>query len=315
MKPLLPMIVLGGGDGQRDTIPLGLQREDMLSGFKGAERLPWGRCVAGELVERLKQSGRFSDLVLVGPKKVYQGNVDCDIVDASGGLDVTLRCAQELIRKRFGATRPVAVSACDILPTPGEIRDLIDGCYQPHEDCALWWQMVLAEPAELRASSWKPSYRLRLGAGQPPVNLYPGHIVIIRLDTFRTGWINRYLELAYKTRNQNLYRRVVGMTARFLATLVTDDVRHLVSLEFRCQTISIAFGVFRTYYQYSREQLTVEEFALQFGKIFLTRGKRRSRAERPVVISITRAQSFAKDIDTRAELAEAAASGPSVSET
>ena len=71
MLSRLPCIVLAGSDPPAGVIPRELKREDMLTGYKGAHRLPWGRCLAGELVERIKESDRFEEPILVGPRRIY----------------------------------------------------------------------------------------------------------------------------------------------------------------------------------------------------------------------------------------------------
>ncbi len=94
MPTRLAIIVLAGSDPYPAPVPPGLQQEDMLSGYKGSHRLPWGRCLAGELVERVKESDRFEEPILLGPRRVYEGQVNCKIVDVDGNLMTTLRCAR-----------------------------------------------------------------------------------------------------------------------------------------------------------------------------------------------------------------------------
>ncbi|NIO10259.1 MAG: hypothetical protein GTO40_20545, partial [Deltaproteobacteria bacterium] len=220
MPSRLPCIVLAGSDPFSGAIPTGLKREDMLTGYKGAQRLPVKRCLAGELVERLKQSDRFEGPILVGPRRIYEGEVDCQVVNAEGDILTTLRTALQFVRARFNFSSPVAFSTCDILPTPNEIRQLLDFCYAPHEGSPFWWQMVEAEPASLGAGAWKRPYRIRPEVGEPPKNLYPGHLVIARPSALRIELANRVLELMYRYRNREVRKRHFPMIARGLGTLV-----------------------------------------------------------------------------------------------
>ena len=54
MPDRLPILVLAGSDRQPAPVPRQLKADDMLTGLKGALRLPSGRCLAGELVERYR---------------------------------------------------------------------------------------------------------------------------------------------------------------------------------------------------------------------------------------------------------------------
>jgi hypothetical protein len=158
MDTPIPIVILAGSDQRAGPIPPGLRSEDILTGYKGALSVPWGGCLAGELVSRLRQSQRFADPILVGPTSVYSGLVDCEIVDVEGSLLVTLSRVVRLLQERFAADQPVAITTCDILPMPGELRDLLQSGYDPHVDCQFWWQIVAAEPGRLGASAWKPRY-------------------------------------------------------------------------------------------------------------------------------------------------------------
>ena len=101
MPETMPFVILAGSDQRPGPVPQDLQANDMLTGFKGAIRLPWGRSLAAELVDRVRATGRFRDPLLVGPKTVYAGLVDCEIIDVEGTLATTLRRVIELVRTRF----------------------------------------------------------------------------------------------------------------------------------------------------------------------------------------------------------------------
>lgn len=305
MNGLLPIIILGGSDSYRQTVPGGLSAADMLSGCKGAVRLPTGRCIAGELVARIRESGRFLEPVLVGPRDVYAGLLDCEIVDVRGNLPATIAAVERVAEQRYGGSRPVAVSACDVLPTAEEFRQLLSEAYDRNAACGLWWQLVAAEPAELGASSWKPRYRIAPSRGAVPLNLYPGHLLVIRPAALRLDAFNRFLTLAYRYRNRGLYERAIRMTCRAIATMAAEDLRTLASFHLSGRTLSVPYLVFRVVRKFRAGKLTIRQLETAVSKLLIDPLFHRQVRKRSVVFSVTRIKSFAKDIDTRAELEEA----------
>ena len=305
MQDPLPIIIFGGSDAHRDTIPEGFTPDDMLSGIKGAVQLPSGRCIAGELVARLRESGRFLDPILIGPRAAYEGLLDCEIVDVRGDLPATIAAAQATIKKRYDMSEPVAITACDVLPTPDELRRLLAEAYDPNARCGFWWQLVAAQPAELGASGWKPSYRIARVAGEAPLTLYPGHLVIMRPGALRLEVYNRFLALAYRYRNRGVYERAIRMTLRAVGTLLAEDLRTLASFRASALTLSLPYRVFGVYKKLSAQQLTVNDLETMAAKIVIAPKFHRQVPEKSFVLSITDIQSLAKDIDTRGELEEA----------
>lgn len=305
MSDPIPIIIFGGSDAHRDTVPEGFTAEDMLSGIKGAVRLPSGRCIAGELVARIRESGRFMDPIVVGPREAYKGLLDCEVVDVRGNLPVTIAAAEAVVAERYDAMQPVGVIACDVLPTGKELRQLLEEAYDANAACGFWWQLVAADPQELGASGWKPSYRIAPAAGEAPLTLYPGHLVIMRPGALRLDVYNRFLALAYQYRNRGVYERAVRMTLRAAGTMIVEDLRELASGHLSGLTLSLPFRVFGAYRKLSAQTLTVDDLATVAANIIVTASFQRRVKDRPFVISVTEIQSLAKDIDTRSELEEA----------
>lgn len=302
MSARLPIIILAGGNDRLETIPRGFAADDVLRGFKGAVRLPSGRCIAGELIQRMRESGRFEDPIVVGPRRVYGDLVDCEIADTTGDLPATIAEFTSLLTRRYPG-RPVAVSACDILPTAEDFRALLDESYFPHAGSGLWWQLIAAEPEEMGVSGWKPSYRMRLAPGEPLLNLYPGHLVILRSDAVRLDIFNRFLMLAYRFRNRSVYERVIRITLRAVGLWLADDMKRIGSLRWPGRIVAAPYGIFRTYLRYSRERLTVLDLAAELTRQIME-PRRTGGFDHPVAMVVTRIRSFAKDIDTRPELEE-----------
>lgn len=307
MTEPIPILILAGSDRRRGPVHPELHADDMLSGYKGALPLPWGKCVAAELVDRFRATGRFADPLIVGPRSVYGSLVDCEIIDVEGTLVDTLRSVRRHTARRIPAGTPIAVSACDILPTPREISRLLETGYDSHPGCGFWWQMITAEPGELGASAWKPRYAIQAEDGATPQTAYPGHLVIYRPEQLRVDLLIRLLALAYRYRNRPLSKRVLPMLARGVGMLAMQDLRNLTIGQLPVLTFSIPWHILSAYAEFRRQSLTVSSFERHLGRILLHRRFR--RAERPVVVTLSNILSFAQDIDSRAELDAAIANG------
>lgn len=280
----------------------------MLSGFKGALVLESGRCLAAELVDRLRASGRFSEPILLGPQSVYTPRVDCEVVDVNGPLSATLESLARLLQTRFRGTQPVAMTACDILPSIFDLAHLMDQDYRPHAAAQFWWQIVAADPGAMGASAWKPRYQLRLKPGDLPQAVYPGHLVIARPGALRLDIISRLLVLAYRYRNRPLRQRFFPMLWRGLGVLALQDLRNLARAQFPKLMVSLPWHLMRAYSGAVRGTLALPEFEQHLARTVIHRDYLRD--DRPFVISPTRLVAFAKDIDTYAELAELRAIHP-----
>jgi hypothetical protein len=308
MAERLPILVLAGSDPEAGPVPKGLDAGEMLTGYKGACRLSGGRCLVAELVERIRKCERFDDPIVVAPRRVFEQEVDCEIVDVDGPLITTLNRVIEVLEGRFrDAFAPVALSTCDILPTPEEFCQLLEAWYEPAKQCMLWWELVESEPERLGASAWKPSYPVPVDVGEPVKNVYPGHLVILRPKSLRTRLLVHFLRMAYRYRNWSARTRHLRMILHGLGRLMVDDVRNLFVFKAPLLTVSVPYTGLRTYRRFRRGELTLRELERSIGKTVLHREFQHAAQGRPVVFPLTPILSFAKDIDTHAELAEVAA--------
>lgn len=304
MVQQLPIIVLGNSDAHPGSSPDGVPREELLSGPKGIIALRSGRCLAAELIERIRQSHRFLDPLLLGPRDWYSGKVDCEIEHVEGSLIHTLRQLTRTVQQRWPADQPVAVASCDILPTPQDLQKLVDVDYVPHVEAVFWWQMIQAEPEQMGAGAWKPGYLLPSQIGGAPQRLYPGHVVIARAGGLRFDLMNRLLELAYQYRNRRLNDRYLGILCGAMKTLMWHDLCELRRFRWPSLTLSIPYFGLRGYYRYRHGRATLNDVERFLAKAFVHRASQRLAHGRPVVIAVSQCLAFAKDIDTRAELAE-----------
>jgi hypothetical protein len=248
--------------------------------------------------------------LLLGPRQWYEGKVDCEVSHVQGTMIHSLRHLTDIMQNRFGGAQPVAVTPCDILPSSADFQRLLDEDYAPHTDAMFWWQMIEGQPSAMGAGAWKPSYRLPPNVGQVPRSLYPGHLVIARTCALRFHLMNRMLELAYRYRNRVLEKRYIGMTCGILGTLMRQDLRNLAKFQVPMLTFQIPYLGLRGFFGYRRGTAALSEVENFLAKSFLHRRFHRAAGGRPVVISVSSLLSFAKDIDTQAELEELDSSGP-----
>ncbi|MHB8971695.1 MAG: hypothetical protein ACYC3X_12040 [Pirellulaceae bacterium] len=300
----LPIIILAGSDSRPGDAPAGVPRDAVLAGPKGTLTLRSGRCLAAELIDRVRASQRFGEPLLLGSRSEYAGKVDCEIRHVEGSLLQTLRELAKIVQERFAGEQPFAVTSCDILPSAADFRQLLDRNYAPHAAAMFWWQMIESQPEAMGAGAWKPYYRLPPDVGQEPRSLYPGHVVIARAGALRFPLMNRLLQLAYRYRNRVLEKRYVGITWGGLGTLLAQDLRNLGKLQCPMLTLQIPYVGLRAYFRYRRGQATMRDVENFLAKAFVHRGYQRAAGGRPVVIAISPLAAFAKDIDTRAELDE-----------
>jgi hypothetical protein len=320
MADRLPLIILAGSDRRAGPVATGVRPEEMLRGCKGAHRLPSGRPLLAELVDRYRRSECFADPIVVGPLQVYRGLVDCELVHVEGNLAATLAVVHEVAMSRFDSAEPLALSTCDILPTPEEIRQLLRESYQPHAACCFWGQVVEARAEELGASGWKPAYRVKRDDAEDEradgpdssemLSVYPGHLVIVRRAALRIGLTNHLLKVAYRFRNRDMRWRHVQIAACGLGRLMWEDIRQLFTGRAPFLTFSIPYYGLRAYYRWRRGELTLRDFERAIARTFVHRRYQGQNGGRPVVFARTRILSLAKDIDTVAELAELGAGVP-----
>jgi hypothetical protein len=206
----------------------------------------------------------------------------------------------QLLQERFVADRPLAITTCDILPTAGELCDLLETGYDPLAACHFWWQIVAAEPEELGASAWKPRYALRLEAGAAPRTVYPGHLVILRSAAVRLELLNQLLVAAYRYRNWPLRNRFLPILLRGIGVLARQDLQNLRRLQLPTLTCSLPWHLLRAYWGVRNATLVLPDFEQHLARTVLHR--RDQTNPRPFVIALTKHTSFAKDIDTLAEL-------------
>ncbi|MCA9072966.1 MAG: hypothetical protein KDA84_28780 [Planctomycetaceae bacterium] len=298
MTAKIPLVILAGSDSRRGPLHEKLSADQVITGFKGALPLASGKCLAAELIDRYRQTGRFEDPVLLGPRAVYRDLVDCEIADVEGSLAATLQCLHAQAQQRWSNGQAIAVSACDILPTSNEIVELLETGYDPNPECQFWWQMIQSEPNALGASSWKPKYLIRKSPDQTPEPMYPGHLVIFRPEAIRMSLWIRIMALTYRYRNLPIRKRVLPMLVRGLGMLAAQDLRNLTRGQLPILTFSIPWHFLRAFKQHQKGTLSIPLFEEHISRVLLHRECRTANA---VIVTLTKLRSFAQDIDSKQE--------------
>lgn len=266
-----------------------------------------GRPIVSHVIERFAATGQFAPIVVAGPRRIYADHVD-DIVDTDGPLHTNVQRALEELRRR-GYEGAIAVTTCDILPTPEDLAAhtaSIAGALP----CAAWFALVRApeQVEELGASDWKPSYRLRPAPGEEPVRVLPGHLIVANPDRLRLGLCFRLVDLAYRTRNRPIVVRRRVLTTRLLANLLLRDLDHLLHLRRPDVTWTILRHGLRVARGMRAGTMSQEELEDAAERILVhSRARRGGGAEARIHLPILPGFSLAEDADTAEEAADLAA--------
>jgi MobA-like NTP transferase domain len=227
----VPAVILGGSDRRITDLPEQGRDKHPLAGFKGARIRVGQRSLVEVLVERLRASGAFDPLFVVGPAAVYARLLPGPmVIDADGSFGANIRAGIEALGARCPG-RVIAFFTCDILPEPERLRRLMDR-FVSDGPFDLWFPLVRApdRSAELGASAWKPAYRIRVGPAEPPTAVLPGHLAIVDPAALRLAFLYRLLDAGYRTRNRPIDRRRGAMLRGVLAELVAEDFVRLLRL-------------------------------------------------------------------------------------
>jgi len=302
MRPV-PVTILGGSDRKPGSLPESGAGLHPLATYKGAAVRVGGRPLVALLVERLLSSKGFGPVTIAGPARVFDPlELDARILDTDGSVATNLRAAIEAHEASQGG--PLAVLACDVLPSTGELDELRDG-YEAAAPCALWFPFVRVprDPRELGAFAWKPVYRVVLPSGEI-VGILPGHLGIFDPATLRLPLLYRLFDAAYRTRNHSVAHRRAVMLRTVLLSLVAQDLKLLASLRAPSRTLTIVASGLRLAHELRKGRIRLAELEQLIGRIFLRQHLWGLSPERGIRYPIVDTISLAEDIDTEEEARE-----------
>ncbi len=160
-----------------------------MAGIKGIDVKIGGRPLIEVVIERLRQVDAFDPIYVAGPGHAYRSLRDGVSVDTDGGFGRNIQVGVETARRLHG-DGPLAVTTCDIVPDPDELRAVVED-YREHCPLDFFFPMIRAprDPERLGASEWKPQYHVKPEGGADPVPILPGHLVICNSAALRWRFI------------------------------------------------------------------------------------------------------------------------------
>lgn len=296
----VPVTILGGSDLRAGTLPASGGGLHPLAAYKGEAVIVEGRPLVAWLVERLQAAHGFGPVTIAGPARIYAPlGLAARVLDTDGSVGTNLRVALEA--HQAADAGPLAVLACDVLPSVAELDEL-RARYEQEAPCALWFPFVRvpADPRTLGAFAWKPEYDLGLPSGER-VRILPGHLGILEPGALRLPLLYRLVDGAYRTRNHSVaYRRAV-LLRTVLFSLLGQDLKRLARLKAPSRTLTTVTSGLRLARELRAGRLRLAELERLVGRIFLREHLAGSARERGIRYPLVEMISLAEDIDTEEE--------------
>ncbi len=296
----VPVTILGGSDRKPGSMPESGGGLHPLATYKGVAVQVEGRPLVAHLVERLRASQGFGPITIAGPARVYEPlGLDARILDTDASVAGNLRAAIEA--HGVSHAGPMAVLACDVLPSTEEFDELRQG-YEGAAPCALWFPFVRvpADPSKLGAFAWKPVYRVVTASGEV-VGILPGHLGIFDPTTLRLPLLYKLFDAAYRTRNHSVAFRRAVMLRTVLFSLLAQDFKRLASLRAPSRTLRIVGSGLELAHELRVGRIQLSELEQLIGRIFLRQHRSGLSPERGIRYPILDMIRLAEDIDTEEE--------------
>lgn len=306
--PELPLILLAGRDRRGATLPEGRPDLHLLRGYKAVELEIAGRPLLVRLLERLRECGGFGPVFVAGPARVYEPLQESlagefRLIDTDSDFGGNLRAALEEVRS-LGFAGHVAVMTSDVLPDPGEMRQVLDDL-ERHQPCDfLMVECRADDAARLGASDWKRRYLIRPRGESAAVPTLPGHFVVADLGAVRLDLLYGIFELAYRTRNRpTSYRRAV-IVRSVLAKLFAEDLKRLARLGRPGVTWELVWNGLVLIKKLVTTGIDQDEMEDRVRRMWIRWRHRRRHPERRGRVMIHDGLSLARDVDTEEEARE-----------
>ncbi len=306
-----PTVILGGSDRRPTELPPTAHDKHPLAGYKGADIRFGGRPLVGILIERLDATGRFGPIYIAGPVRVYRGIAGgATVIDTDGNFAENIRNAMEHVRASHPGS-PIAFITCDVLPEVETLRNVTD----EFDRCAPWdladaLVRVPEDRSRLGAFAWKPTYRIAPEAGEPAVEILPGHLTIVDPEAIRLDFIYNLFQLGYRTRNRPIAYRLAVMLGGLIGALLWHDVLHVFRLRLPTLTWDVLSAGVPAALRLRAGTITREGLERASRRIFVRHRHRVRHPERRLILPIVEGISLAMDLDTEEEARQSGGEAP-----
>jgi hypothetical protein len=303
MPTTLPLIVLGGSDRKAAQLPPSAAGKHPLTGYKGVDVRVHGRPLISVVAERFLASGGFGPVYVAGPEQVYAGRgLPVELIPTDGSIGRNVGAALDRMRRDHPGAR-VALTTCDILPDPADLRLALERlAADPPAD--IWYPVIAIESDRdrLGASSWKPAYQLVVHGR--PVSVLPGHLAVTRPDAIRRAFFDRLLDIGYGTRNRGVLLRRAVMIRALLSAMVREELATLARGALPTLTATLARVSLWGARGLAAGTLTPEQVETLTDPLFIDPVHRRRHPEGRMRLPVLLAPTLALDIDTEEEARE-----------
>lgn len=298
----IPGVILAGSDRRPATLPESGRDAHPLVGYKGVRVQIGGRPLIATLVERMRATGEFDPIYVVGPAAAYDCVRDLTrLIDSDGTLAQNARRGCETAWRNHPGSA-LAFITCDVLPAVEDVRRLV-ASYRAEAPCDLWFPLIEApeDRDRLGPSAWKPDYRIVPQPGQPAVRVLPCHLAIADPEALRLRFLYRLIDVAYRTRNRPIHYRRTVMVRGVVAALLYQDLLHLLGGRMPSLTWSVLSTGISVARGLKRGRVTLDELEVAVRRILVNHRHRKRHPQRRVRLPIVDALSLALDIDTEEE--------------
>ena len=297
----VPLIVLGGSDRRPAYMPPRGRSKHPLTGIKGVDVKIGDRPLIEVVIDRLREADAFDPIYVAGPGHAYRSLRDGISIDTDGGFGRNIQVGVETARRLHG-DGPLAITTCDIVPDPDEVRNVVDD-FWTHSPIDFFFPMIRApkDPTQLGASGWKPRYHVKPGGTEAPVPVLPSHLAIFDSAALRWKFIYRLMDLAYRTRNRPILYRSAYMARRLLWMTLVQDLIHILNLRLPTFTWDTLLSGTLAARRLKEKVIQQSELELALRRMFVKRRHRRQNPDHKVRMPVVDAMSLARDIDTQEE--------------
>ena len=293
----IPIVIMGGADKpeKQKRIRKWHKRnnKNTITGYKLARLRLNGKSLGQNLVERLKESGYFNEIYIVGPKRIYEKEVDlnmCHIINTDFSIGENIINSLEYIVNNHGRDIQFAIMFGDHLPEVSEIKQLMHEL-KPKLNLDFIYELV-ERPQDIGQSSYKLGYKF-INRNHEKKKYLPGHIAIIKPNNLKTKLAGELCTLFYAKRGKPVTEKIAyALMNKNKLKPYKKDVLEALPYTFH--------GLMKFLFGY----LSIRDAERKLSNVIIKRSHRKQSNDRHIYIHTTNIFSFAKDFDAWEEFYE-----------